>query len=115
MSSPLPPAVIDNFSRRILSWRVGSEFQPGKSVTVLLDASRAAAPSDTAAGLYGAEVLELHDRSVVALTETSVALPPLAGQCHHRSSPGRRSTSMNTTVCFRIRRLADRRLTRCIS
>ena len=29
-------------------------------------------------GLDGAEVFELHDRSVVALPETSLALPPLA-------------------------------------
>jgi hypothetical protein len=40
--------VIDNFSRRILAWRVADTFAPGNSVTVLLDASRAAAPSDTA-------------------------------------------------------------------
>ena len=40
-------------------------------------------------GLHGAEVLELHDRSVVALPETSMALPPLAGQRHHRPSTGR--------------------------
>jgi putative transposase len=38
-------AVIDNFSRRILSWRVADTFGPVNSVTVLLDASRAAAPS----------------------------------------------------------------------
>jgi hypothetical protein len=41
-------AVIDNFSRRILAWRVADTFAPVNSVTVLLDASRAAAPSDTA-------------------------------------------------------------------
>jgi transposase InsO family protein len=40
--------VIDNFSRRILAWRVADTFAPVNSVTVLLDASRAAAPSDTA-------------------------------------------------------------------
>jgi transposase InsO family protein len=37
-------AVIDNFSRRILVWRVADTFAPVNSVTVLLDASRAAAP-----------------------------------------------------------------------
>jgi hypothetical protein len=41
-------AVIDNFSRRILALRVADTFAPVNSVTVLLDASRAAAPSDTA-------------------------------------------------------------------
>jgi putative transposase len=40
-------AVIDNFSRRILAWRVADTFAPVNSVTVLLDASRAAAPSET--------------------------------------------------------------------
>ena len=41
-------AVIDNFSRRILAWRVAETFAPVNSVAVLLDASRAASPSDTA-------------------------------------------------------------------
>jgi hypothetical protein len=40
-------AVIYNFSRRILAWRVADTFAPVNSVTVLLDASRAAASSDT--------------------------------------------------------------------
>ena len=37
-----------NFSRRILAWRVAETFAPVNSVAVLLDASRAATPSDTA-------------------------------------------------------------------
>jgi putative transposase len=41
-------AVIDNFSRRILAWRVAETFAPVNSVAVLLDAGRAATPSDTA-------------------------------------------------------------------
>jgi putative transposase len=40
-------AVIDNFSRRILAWRVSETFAPVNRVAVLLDASRAAAPSET--------------------------------------------------------------------
>jgi putative transposase len=40
-------AVIDNFSRRILAWRVADTFGPTHTVTVVLDASRAATPSDT--------------------------------------------------------------------
>src|SRR5262249_25502196 len=40
-------AVIDNFSRRILAWRVAETFAPGNSVAVLLDASRGATPSET--------------------------------------------------------------------
>jgi transposase InsO family protein len=41
-------AVIDNFSRRILAWRVAETFAPVNSVAVLHDASRAATPSGTA-------------------------------------------------------------------
>ncbi len=33
-------AVIDNFSRRILSWRVAGEFDPASTVAVLLEACR---------------------------------------------------------------------------
>ena len=33
-------AVIDNFSRRVLAWRVVETFAPVNSVAVLLDASR---------------------------------------------------------------------------
>ena len=74
-------AVIDNFSRRILAWRVAETFAPVSSVTVLLEASRAAAPSDTApvvladAGVenVNAQVDELIDagvlRRLLALTE----------------------------------------------
>ena len=38
-------AVIDNFSRRILAWRVADTFAPVNRVAVLLDASRGATPS----------------------------------------------------------------------
>ena len=38
------------------------------------------------AGLHGASVLEFYDRGVVAVSQTSVALPPLARQRHHRPS-----------------------------
>ena len=40
-------AVIDNFSRRILAWRIADTFAPGNSVAVLLEASRGALSSDT--------------------------------------------------------------------
>jgi hypothetical protein len=40
-------AVIDNFSRRILAWRVADTFAPVNSVAVLLQASHGATPSDT--------------------------------------------------------------------
>ena len=40
-------AVIDNFSRRILAWRVAETFAPVNSVAVLVEASRAATRFDT--------------------------------------------------------------------
>jgi transposase InsO family protein len=40
-------AVIDNFSRRILAWRVADRFAPVNSVAVLLEASRGARPSQS--------------------------------------------------------------------
>ena len=40
-------AVIDNFSRRILAWRVADTVAPANSVTVLLEAARAATSTDT--------------------------------------------------------------------
>src|SRR5262245_61164715 len=40
-------AVIDNFSRRILAWRVADAFAPVNSVAVLVEASRAATSSQT--------------------------------------------------------------------
>ena len=40
-------AVIDNFSRRILAWRVAETFAPVNSMAVLVEASRGATPSET--------------------------------------------------------------------
>jgi hypothetical protein len=40
-------AVIDNFSRRILAWRIAETFAPVNSVAVLVEASRSATPSET--------------------------------------------------------------------
>jgi putative transposase len=40
-------AVIDNFSRRILAWRVVETFAPVNSVVVLVEAGRGATPSET--------------------------------------------------------------------
>jgi transposase InsO family protein len=46
-------AVIDNFSRRILAWRVAETFAPGKSVIVLVEASRGATQSETTPVVLG--------------------------------------------------------------
>jgi transposase InsO family protein len=40
-------AVIDNFSRRILAWRVAETFAPVNSVAVLVEASRSTTAADT--------------------------------------------------------------------
>src|SRR3989454_7789242 len=43
-------AVIDNFSRRVLAWRVADTVSPVTSVAVLVEASRGAAPSAATPG-----------------------------------------------------------------
>ena len=65
-------AVIDNFSRRILAWRVADTFSPVNSVTVLLDASQAAAPSDTTPVVLSDAGVENVNAQVDALIETGV-------------------------------------------
>ena len=73
-------AVIDNFSRRILAWRVADTFAPDNSVAVLLAASQGATSSDTPVVLadsgvenVNAQVDELINtgvlRRLLALTE----------------------------------------------
>jgi putative transposase len=65
-------AVIDNFSRRILAWRVADTFAPVNSVTVLLDASRAAAPSYTAPVVLADAGVENVNAQVDELIHTGV-------------------------------------------
>src|SRR5437762_4628461 len=65
-------AVIDNFSRRILAWRVADTFAPVNSVTVLLDASRAAAPSDTTPVVLADAGVENVNAQVDALIDSGV-------------------------------------------
>jgi len=73
-------AVIDNFSRRILAWRVADTFAPVNSVAVLLEASRGATRSSAPVVLadagrenVNAQVDELIDsgvlRRLLAFTE----------------------------------------------
>jgi putative transposase len=74
-------AVIDNFSRRILAWRVADTFSPVNSVAVLVEADRGATPSEMTpvvladAGVENVNAL-IHEsitggvlRRVLALTE----------------------------------------------
>jgi putative transposase len=65
-------AVIDNFSRRILAWRVADTFAPGNSAAVLLEASRAATPSDTTPVVLADAGVENVNAQVDALIETGV-------------------------------------------
>ncbi|MBA3641131.1 MAG: transposase [Acidobacteria bacterium] len=65
-------AVTDNFSRRILAWRVADTFAPVNSVTVLLEASRAAAPSDTAPVVLADAGVENVNAQVDELIHTGV-------------------------------------------
>ena len=83
-------AVIDNFSRRILAWRVADTFAPVNSVTVLLDASRAAAPSDTAPVVLADAGVENVNAQVDELIHTGVLRRLLAeigrASCRERVS-----------------------------
>ena len=65
-------AVIDNFSRRILAWRVADRFAPVNSVSVLLDASRAATPSDTIPVVLADAGVENVNAQVDALIDAGV-------------------------------------------
>jgi transposase InsO family protein len=65
-------AVIDNFSRRILAWRVVDRFAPSTSVTVLLEASRAVTRSETTPVVLADAGVENVNAEVDALIETGV-------------------------------------------
>ena len=65
-------AVIDNFSRRILAWRVAETFAPGNSVAVLLEASRDATRSASAPVVLADAGVENVNAQVDALIETGV-------------------------------------------
>jgi putative transposase len=71
-------AVIDNFSRRILAWRVADTFAPVNSVTVLLDASRAATPSETTPVVFADAGVENVNAQVDDLITTGVLRRVLA-------------------------------------
>ena len=65
-------AVIDNFSRRVLAWRVAETFAPLNSVAVLLDATRGAVDSTTAPVVLADAGVENVNAAVDALIETGV-------------------------------------------
>src|SRR5437899_12889189 len=133
-------AVIDNFSRRILAWRVADTFAPVTTVAVLLDGSRGATSSDATPVVLADAGVENVNAQVDALISTGVLRRMLA------LTELKFSNSMieawwrslkhqwlflhsldsvttvhrlvafyvdDTTACFRIQRFADRRRTRC--
>ena len=71
-------AVIDNFSRRILAWRVADTFAPVNSVAVLLAASRGATSSDTTPVVLADAGVENVNAQVDALVSTGVLRRVLA-------------------------------------
>ena len=104
-------AVIDNFSRRILAWRVAETFAPVNSVAVLLEAGRGAISSETTPLVLADAGVENVNAQVDALISTGVLRRLLA------FTELKFSNSMieDTIACFRIRRFATRRLTKCTS
>jgi putative transposase len=69
-------AVIDNFSRRILAWRVVDTFAPVNSVAVLLEATRGATRSTSAPAVLSDAGVENVNAQVDALIETGVLRRP---------------------------------------
>jgi transposase InsO family protein len=65
-------AVIDNFSRRILAWRVSDTFAPGNTVAVLLEASRGATRAANAPAVLADAGVENVNAQVDALIESGV-------------------------------------------
>jgi putative transposase len=65
-------AVIDNFSRRILAWRVAETFTPANSVAVLVEASRTATPSETTPAVLADAGVENVNAQVDELITTGV-------------------------------------------
>ena len=65
-------AVIDNFSRRMLAWRVAETFAPVNSVAVLVEASRKATPPETILVVLADAGVENVNAHVDALITTGV-------------------------------------------
>jgi len=71
-------AVIDNFSRRILAWRVAETFAPVNSVAVLVEAGRGATPSATTPVVLADAGIENVNAEVDALLAAGVLRRVLA-------------------------------------
>ncbi len=71
-------AVIDNYSRRILSWRVGASFDTGNTVTVLLEACQSIVASDEVPKVLVDGGVENMNRDVDKLIESGLLRRVLA-------------------------------------
>jgi putative transposase len=71
-------AVIDNYSRRILSWRVGPNFETGNTVTVFLEASQSTVASDEVPNVLVDGGVENMNRDVDKLIESGLLRRVLA-------------------------------------
>jgi putative transposase len=71
-------AVIDNYSRRILSWRVGASFDTGNTVTVLLEASQLSIGADEVPKVLVDGRVENMNRDVDKLIESGLLRRVLA-------------------------------------
>ena len=71
-------AVIDNFSRRILSWKLADHFDVGSSVAVLLEAGRGAEKAGTPPTLLADSGIENTNASVSELVESGLLKRVLA-------------------------------------
>ena len=65
-------AVIDNFSRRILAWKVSDRLEAGNTVSVLLDASHQLVPSGEPPTLLADGGVENDNRSVDELIDSGL-------------------------------------------
>ena len=107
-------AVIDNFSRRILAWKVTPSFEPDATAEILLAASKGVdhgVPTvltdggvenfngavdelihsgllHRAWGRHGNHVFQFPDRILVAGTQTPMAVPEHTGHCQKRREAG---------------------------
>ena len=63
-------AVIDNFSRRILAWRLNDHFDPGTSADLLVEAGRGGRSNDESPMLLADAGIENRNRTVDDLIES---------------------------------------------
>jgi transposase InsO family protein len=71
-------AVIDNFSRRILAWRLADKFDPTNTITVLLEAGRGVVGSDEPPTVVADAGVENVNKNIDQLIQSGVLRRVLA-------------------------------------